>query len=71
MTGAYERLMAEQIPTRPAPPPEPEPPPRPTEPWTADEQDAHWADLCNTVGTPGAQRPHLRVVPVSVEADAA
>lgn len=45
----YERLLAEAIPIRP------EDPHR--RPWTAAEQDAHWQALCNTVGTPGAQRP--------------
>ena len=67
----YERLMAEAIPTRPRPAPRPEPPPRHTEPWTAAEQDAHWAQLCKEVGTPGARRPHLRLVADDGESDAA
>lgn len=61
----YERLMAERIPTRPPPPPgrKPELPARPIEPWTPEEQDEHWAELCEGVGTPGAQRPpRLRLV---------
>jgi hypothetical protein len=45
-----ERLLAETIPQRPEPPPHPGP-------WTQADQDAHWAALCRTVGTPGAQRP--------------
>lgn len=62
MSTPYERLMAEQIPTRPRPAPKPEPPPRALEPWTRAEQDAHWAELCDEVGTPGAPRPHLRLI---------
>ncbi|MEV7154870.1 hypothetical protein AB0N77_09625 [Streptomyces misionensis] len=44
-----ERLLAEAIPVRP----------QPATPWgwTQQQQDAHWQALCNTVGTPGAQRP--------------
>jgi hypothetical protein len=64
-------LMAELIPTRPAPPPKPEPPPKPIAPWTRAEQDAHWAALCEALGTPGAPRPHLRVVPDAADTDAA
>ena len=69
-----ERLLAEAIPTGTfghalPPPPEPEPPPRPVAPWTPEEQDAHWADLCKALGTPGAKRPHLRLV--ADESDAA
>lgn len=58
---AYERLMAEAIPTRPAAPPS-RPPARSLEPWTPAEQDAHWAELCEAVGTPDAPRPHLRLI---------
>lgn len=43
------RLTAETIPVRPATPP--------TRPWTDEERDAHWAALCQAVGTPDAQRP--------------
>ncbi|TXJ78585.1 hypothetical protein E2C11_16390 [Streptomyces lavendulae] len=45
-----ERLLAEEIPTRPAPA-------QPWGHWTTEEQDAHWQALCATVGTPDAQRP--------------
>lgn len=73
MSGVYDRLRDEQWPTgtfgraRPpsepeAPPQDPEPPARPIEPWTAVEQDTHWADLCKAVGTPDAPRPHLRLI---------
>jgi len=37
----YERLMAEEIPVRPAPPPAP----GPSAPWTPEEQAQHLADL--------------------------
>ena len=42
--NAYERLMAEAIPTRPAPAPKVD---RTTLPcwWTAEEQARHWAEL--------------------------
>lgn len=36
----YERLLAEDIPTRPPAPPKPS-----TEPWTPEEQAQHLADL--------------------------
>jgi hypothetical protein len=61
-TTPYERLMAEQIPTRPRRAPKPEPPPKPIEPWTTAEQNAHWAALCEAVGIRSAKRPHLRLV---------
>jgi hypothetical protein len=64
-------LRAELIPTRPAPAPRLEPPPKPITPWTRAEQDAHWAALCEALGTPGAPRPHLRVVPDAADTDAA
>lgn len=38
--NAYERLMAEAIPTRPPPPP-----PSTQRPWTPEEQAQHRADL--------------------------
>ena len=45
-----ERLLAETIPVRPEPA-------QPWGHWTAAERDAHWAALCNAVGTPGVPRP--------------
>ena len=57
-----ERLMAETIPTRPRPAPRPEPPPRPLEPWTVDEQDAHWDQLRRAVGRPREMRPGERLL---------
>lgn len=56
----YEQLLSEAIPTRPAPAQASLA--RPVDPWTPEEQDAHWAELCKTVGTPGARRPHLRLI---------
>lgn len=57
----YERLLAEQIPTRPAPA-EPRPQRVPVgHHWTPQEQDAHWQALCQAVGAPREQRPHLRL----------
>lgn len=56
--NALERLLLEAIPQRPAPEPA-------RSPWTAEQQDQHWSDLCHTVGTPNArrpERPHLRLV---------
>jgi hypothetical protein len=82
--SAYDRLRDELWPTgtfgHALPPPrEPEPPPqepdeppaRPIEPWTTEEQDAHWAELCKEVGTPGARRPHLRLITDGPDTDAA
>jgi len=57
-----ERLLAELIPTRPAPPPHQ---PRQIEiahHWTPAEQDAHWAALAHALGIPNEPRPHLRPV---------
>lgn len=64
--NAYERLLAEQIPTRPAPAPS-APRPVPARSWTPAEQDAHWQALCEAVGTPDARRPtrHLRALPAA------
>ncbi|MEU3529381.1 hypothetical protein AB0E62_37010 [Streptomyces sp. NPDC038707] len=52
-----DRLLAETIPIRPAPPPGS--PARDQTPshWTPQQQDAHWQALCAAVGTPGAPRP--------------
>lgn len=65
----YERLLTEQIPTRPAPA---EPRPRRVPPghrWTAEEQDQHWAELCDAIRdwrwegdtSLSAKRKHLRI----------
>lgn len=43
-------LLVELVPHRPAPTVT-----RGT--WTQEERDAHWAALCEAVGTPGAARP--------------
>jgi len=67
-----ERLLAEAIPTRPAPPPKP----GPLRPWTAEEQARHWADLNDAIADwhwhddtrVGKRRRHLRLLR---EADAA
>ncbi|MGP3737977.1 hypothetical protein ACTWJ9_33240 (plasmid) [Streptomyces sp. GDS52] len=45
-----DALYAELIPSRPESAPS-------SGPWTVAEQDAHWARLCEAVGTPGASRP--------------
>ncbi|MBP5913207.1 hypothetical protein F3K34_13285 [Streptomyces sp. LBUM 1486] len=57
-----ERLLAEDIPTRP--PPAPAAPRTSTsrQPWTPAEQDAHWNALCHAVGRPDEQRPTLRLI---------
>ncbi|NUO42379.1 MAG: hypothetical protein HOV82_10105 [Streptomyces sp.] len=57
MTVLLDRLLLELVPTRPAPVP-PRGPVPPPNPWTAQQQDQHWDDLCEAVGTPGAERPH-------------
>lgn len=60
-TGTFGHALPPPEPPPPPPAP-PEEPPRPVEPWTPAEQDAHWAELCDEVGTPGAPRPHLRLI---------
>ncbi|UOB09117.1 hypothetical protein MQE23_08630 [Streptomyces sp. HP-A2021] len=45
-----EALLLELVPTRPDPAPH-------RGPWTQGQQDEHWAQLCEAVGTPGAERP--------------
>jgi hypothetical protein len=63
--NAYDRLMAEQIPTRPAPPSKPA-----SEPWTPEEQARHWAELGEAIRgwhwegdtSLSARRRHLRLV---------
>ncbi|BBC35242.1 hypothetical protein SGFS_065360 [Streptomyces graminofaciens] len=64
MSTPLERLLAETIPVRPAPPPNrPQPAePRPS-PWTPAEQDAHWNALREAVGATREQRPtRLRLI---------
>lgn len=66
MSTPLDRLLAEQIPTRP-PPAEPRPRRFPTgHQWTREQQDAHWNDLCDAVGS-SEQRParHLRALPAA------
>ena len=60
-----EQLLAEQIPTRPAPAPSAPRTSSTTRPRTPAEQDAHWQALCQAVGAPAEQRPtrHLHAVP--------
>lgn len=53
--SAYDRLMAEAIPIRPANPNR--------QPWTDTDRDRHWQALCREVGTPGAQRPGAHARP--------
>ena len=54
-----DALLLELVPTRPDPAPQ-----RPALPnhsqWTEQQQDEHWAALCEAVGTPGAERPTAR-----------
>ncbi|CAM5249778.1 hypothetical protein SGLAM104S_01597 [Streptomyces glaucescens] len=45
-----DRLLLEAVPTRPDPAP-------PRGPWSEEQQNEHWAALCEAVGTPGAPRP--------------
>jgi hypothetical protein len=45
-----EQLLTELVPSRPAPVVH-------NRPWTPEERDAHWEDLCNTMGAPGTPRP--------------
>jgi hypothetical protein len=61
----YERLLAESIPTRPAPPP-----PTTPRPWTPEEQARHWAELGEAIADwhwhddtrVGKRRQHLRLL---------
>lgn len=51
MTTPLERLLEEAVPVRLDRP-------RNTHGlWTKQEQDRHWADLCESVGVPGQKRP--------------
>ncbi|WP_442803622.1 hypothetical protein OG411_29825 [Streptomyces pseudogriseolus] len=62
--NAYERLMAEAIPTgtfgraRPTAQQHAETAPA----WTAKEQAAHRAELLDAISTPRPRRPRLRVI---------
>lgn len=67
--NAYERLIAEELPTGTfghALPPDP--PPRPIRPWTPEEQAQHYAVLARELATwvyrePDPEEPpHLRLV---------
>lgn len=52
---AIDDLLAEDIPHRPDPAP---PRPRTYQPtWTPEEQDQHWADLCNAIGVRNERQP--------------
>ncbi|MFF0790397.1 hypothetical protein [Streptomyces spiralis] len=63
MSTPFERLMAEAIPTRPPAAPKPEqPPPREPGHWTPEEQDTHWAELCQAIGVTNERRPTLRLI---------
>lgn len=65
MSTPYERLMAEDIPTRPPPAPKPAP-----EPWTPEEQARHWTDLQQAIRdwhwkddtSLSSKRRHLRLI---------
>lgn len=58
-----ERLLQEDIPTRPTPPP-------PHRPWTPEEQAQHWADLNEAISgwhwqgdtSLSKKRRHLRLI---------
>lgn len=63
--SALERLLAEDIPTRPAPAP-----PSTPRPWTPEEQAQHWAELGEAIRnwhwegdtSLSARRRHLRLI---------
>ena len=63
--NAYERLLAESIPTRPTPPP-----PSTPGPWTPEEQAQHWAELGAAIAnwhwegdtSLSKKRRHLRLI---------
>ena len=65
---AYDRLMAEELPTGTFGHALPvAPPPRPIRPWTAEEQAGHLADLTRELATwvyrePEPEEPRLRLV---------
>ncbi|MEU3851764.1 hypothetical protein [Streptomyces sp. NPDC029554] len=48
-----DALLLELVPTRPDPAP-------PRGPWTEQQQDEHWAQLCEAVGATGEVRPAAR-----------
>ncbi|MFF6781399.1 hypothetical protein [Streptomyces sp. NPDC012510] len=63
MSTPLERLLAEDIPTRPAPPPNRPRTPHSSRTWTPAEQDAHWNALREAVGATREQRPtRLRLI---------
>ena len=65
MRTPYERLLAEDIPTRPPPAPKPA-----AKPWTPEEQARHWAELGEAIHdwhwqddtSLSAKRRHLRLI---------
>lgn len=67
MSTPLERLLAETIPTRPPPAPSTPRPVPAGHRWTREQQDAHWAALCEAVGSTTEQRParHLRALPAA------
>ena len=76
--SAYERLLADELPTgtfgHALPPRPPNPPPQPTPHWTPEEQAQHVRDLLTGIDgwhyqEPDPEdRPHLRLI---AETDAA
>ena len=75
--NAFERLIAEELPTgtfgHALPPPEP--PPRPITPWTPEEQAQHLADMLTALSgwvyrEPDPEEPRLRVVTEPADTDA-
>ncbi|MEV6833537.1 hypothetical protein AB0N17_03235 [Streptomyces sp. NPDC051133] len=74
MTSPYDRLMAEDIPTRPPALPKADlPPTRPIQPWTSEEQAQHLADMLAALHGWTYREPdpetHLRLVEPTDTAD--
>ncbi|MFJ8345090.1 hypothetical protein ACIQ9J_01680 [Streptomyces sp. NPDC094153] len=77
--SAYERLLDEAIPTRPAPVPKPDqPPPRAPGPWTPEEQARHLADMLAALDgwtwdedERAEERRHLRLITDDTDTNAA